>query len=399
MQQTLKWGLLALFVVLFASCHNHNMLPIPSEHTLLIYISGDNSLSSLADQNIKACGEGLLNSEEPLNLIIYKDNYGKNGQSGYTPSLFLMRADTEKHRIDTVYLKKWSKDLDSSDPKHFAEVVSLVFNTYDTNIKGLEIWGHGRSWIPGSSWNASANSRTAQYACVDSLNYMEIWELADALDQTGIYLDYILFDACFMGTAEVAYELHSNCHWMMGAPCEVPDKGFPYAQYISQLSAVTGKLGENVMALQNALQNCINSFSQRYPDRGAMSLFNEKNMESLHEAYKNVLSKNAVLYSAVADEPYSYDTQLQHYGRSATGDRYHFYDFADFMALSGADLSIVLNNAVTYHFAAPQYYDGAGTVTIDHSCGMAITPPQFFSISELRNRLIAAYPLLKWSKN
>jgi len=391
---------MGLFVVLLTACHHHDdNVPEPDyEHTLLIYISGDNSLSSLADQNILACEEGLLNSINPLNLVIYKDNYGKSGKSGYAPTLFQLRANSKKHSIDTVYLKNWINDLDSSNPDHFAEVVSMVFKKSDSNVKGLEMWGHGRSWIPGHTWNPNATGRASQFACIDSLNYMEVWEMHDALDNTGIHFDYILFDACFMGTAEVAYELRNNCNWMVGSPCEIPDKGYPYTQFIGNLSNVTGNTEEKDFLLKQALKDCISSYGQRYPDRGALSLIDESAIEALHSAYNVLLVEYEAFYAEMASSPYKTESKMQHYGRTATGDRYHFYDLADFAHISGGSLDLEIQQAVPFFYSATQYADGAGTVSFENSCGMAITPPQLFSISGLRESLVAAYPLLEWSK-
>lgn len=398
MQQAVKCIFLCFILSALAACHSHDIEPEISQHTLLIYICGDNSLSNLADQNIQACCDGLLNCEDPLNLIIYKDNYGNRGRDGYQPSLFQLRLSANKSRIDTVYLQKWNTDPDSSDPALFAEVVTTVFNRFDTQIKGLEMWGHGRSWIPGSSWDPNAGSRAAQFACVDSLNYMEVWEMSDALDRTGVHFDYILFDACFMGTAEVAYELRNNCDWLIGSPCEIPSKGFPYTKNIEYLSEVTGKAGEPSYKLSQMLSRCIDNFERCYPDKSALSLFDEHQMEALHNAYKQLTADYASFYSDVADNPYAYEAEMVHYGRSASGDRYHFYDLADFAKISGGSLDDRLSQVVKRHFTAAQYYDGAGTVTFDHSCGMAITPPQLFSLSEQRERLTAAYSRLKWSR-
>lgn len=383
-------------VILLTACRHEDPEPPVSQHTLLIYISGDNSLSNFADQNIRSCEEGLLNAAEPLNLVIYKDNYGIGGYKKHTPSLFQLHVSPNKNHIDTTYLKIWDKDVDSTDKNHLAEVLSMVFKKYNTSVKGLEIWGHGRSWIPGDTWKEGVESRAAQYAAVDSLHYLEIWEMREAIEKANINFDYMLFDACFMGSIEVAYEFCDNCKMMLASPCEIPDTGFPYSKNIESLSRLNiENPDEN---LEQVLKECIDNFASRYPDRGAITLFKESEVKKINNAFLQLMKEKADFYSEMGDNPYKYHNEMQVYGRSATGDQFHFYDFVDYTNISGASLEEEVNRAIPYYFMAPFYYDGAGIVRFDHGCGMTITPTQFFSLSNQKEKLSAAYKRIKWGK-
>ncbi|MDO4497354.1 MAG: clostripain-related cysteine peptidase [Bacteroidales bacterium] len=393
MQQILKWIFGALTLLCLASCKDNDPIvkpdpqPLKSEHTLLIYICGDNSLSSIVNPNIRDAQEGLLSSSHPLNLIIYKDNNDR-GEAGY-PSLFQLRVKSD-HTLDTLYLKKWDTEKNSADFEHFAEVVSTTFKQYDTPIKGLEIWGHGRSWIP----NVHVEPKS-RFVSVDGNKFMELWEMHEALDRTAVHLNYILFDACFMGTAEVAYELRNNCDWILASPAEDPDKGYPYTPFIERLSEVSAS--NDASRIPNVLKKCIDSFAEFYVDRGTIALYDESKMEPLHTAYKKLLTDYADFYNEVPTNPSHYEAKLQHYGRTATGDRYHFYDLGDFARLAGGNLDSEIANAVVYRWGT-KYYDGAGTVEFPNSCGFAFTPPHFFSLSNSRQNLENGYTHIEWGK-
>lgn len=57
---------------------------------------------------------------------------------------------------------------------------------------------------------------------------IETTDLADAMADTGFHTEYILFDACYMSSVEVAYELKDVTHYLIASPTEVLSYGFPY---------------------------------------------------------------------------------------------------------------------------------------------------------------------------
>lgn len=57
---------------------------------------------------------------------------------------------------------------------------------------------------------------------------IETTDLADAMADAGLYTEYILFDACYMSSVEVAYELKDVTHYLIASPTEVLSYGFPY---------------------------------------------------------------------------------------------------------------------------------------------------------------------------
>ena len=57
---------------------------------------------------------------------------------------------------------------------------------------------------------------------------IETTDLADAMADAGLHTEYILFDACYMSSVEVAYELKDVTHYLIASPTEVLSYGFPY---------------------------------------------------------------------------------------------------------------------------------------------------------------------------
>ena len=60
----------------------------------------------------------------------------------------------------------------------------------------------------------------------------DIREIADLLP---FKLDYIIFDACFMGGVEVAYQFKDKCRYMCFSQTEILSDGMDYTTMISDL--------------------------------------------------------------------------------------------------------------------------------------------------------------------
>ena len=67
-------------------------------------------------------------------------------------------------------------------------------------------------------------------------NSINIPEFADVLEASFPgNLDFVLFDACMMQTAEVCYELRNATHYCIASVMETPTEGFPYHRILSEL--------------------------------------------------------------------------------------------------------------------------------------------------------------------
>lgn len=88
---------------------------------------------------------------------------------------------------------------------------------------GLIFGSHGTSWMKGNAVSGRSFGDDAGYN-------INIPEMADALEEafSGKQLDFILFDACMMATAEVCYEFKDVTDYLIGAVVETHVYGHPY---------------------------------------------------------------------------------------------------------------------------------------------------------------------------
>lgn len=390
-------------------------IPDPEEseadHTLLIYIIGDNSLSKYAETNISSASQGLLSATKPLNLVIYKDNESGN------PVLFRLKLSDNRQSVSRDTLMVWDTDVKSTAPDQLAYVVDYVFNQkYPTTVKGLEMWSHGDSWIPGGYTYTIASSSSARpspltYIGVDGTSYLEIWDMSSALSSAGVKFDYIFFDACFMATAEVAYELRDNTDYIAGSLCEIMGQGLPYLTFIPSLAE-----SQTTSGVESALRELVDDFEAVYGPEGeyknnggTFSVIRTSAMEKLRNAWLSVRDGNADRLNSLYNDAASLRFTLQRYGRKlqTDNDRTAFYhDMGSVMKYidsnnSGA-LQILQEEAVVKEFHSEYFRQGSFSdnhFDLSDVSGMCITVPEFLHLYSNADKFIKAYGKCAWGKD
>ncbi len=399
---------MALAINLCTACRNHveqvDYATSEREHTLLIYMAGDNTLSRYVENNLYAIGQGIRASEKPLNVVIYRDNLTAAND---LPVLYQLKRRAHSERVDTVFLKRWKEDIDSTDPETIAEVVRLTFSRFDSEVKGMEIWSHALSWIPSDSWTADgdADTRATQYVGIDGKASCELWKFRKALANSGVKLDYMTFDACHMATAEVAYELRDVSDYLLAAPTEIMGEGFPYKQMIASLSTIRDR--ETLLA---GLTAAYEDFRTLYADNGTFSLLRTAGFEALRDACVELAGQSAATLALWRGNPSANETKLQRYGRKVStkatemGARYYFYDLLDWAEKLGEESGMTANadavaealkECVVENYHSQRFEASGGGFDIKRCCGVAMSVPEFWSLAKKGN-LDAAYGQLGW---
>lgn len=114
---------------------------------------------------------------------------------------------------------------------------------------GLIIGCHGMGWLPVIHtksnetqeifhYNVSNGPMTRYFGGLTQEYQIETSVLAQAILESGITMEYILFDDCYMSSIEVAYDLKDVTKYLIASPTEVMAYGFPYhecGKYLSML--------------------------------------------------------------------------------------------------------------------------------------------------------------------
>lgn len=223
-----QWGIILAIMVLLAACNKTETVYPEGDRTVLFYLAGDNNLSGDGYNNLRSLREGMKGVAG--RVVIYFD------PAGSAPCLMTIKG-SDSPVLDTV---AFYEEEDSADPAVLQRVIGEMKLRYPSDSYGLILWSHGTGWFPeGYSFPGSTSYRRADAPYIltkwfgqDAMlaegrgdSYMEIADLAAAL--TG-HFDFIMFDACFMASVEVLYELRDKADYFVASPAEIISDGFPY---------------------------------------------------------------------------------------------------------------------------------------------------------------------------
>lgn len=213
------------FLFLFTACNQDDdpVAPEAGSKTVLVYIVADNSLASFAKQDVEEMMKGMeLVDSSSYNLLVYQDDKS-------TSVLFRIAKD-KKGNVEKKIIKKYAEQV-STDTSVMQEVMHRAFYEYPADSYGLVYWSHADGWIPYPVPSASTRW-IGQDRGEREDNRMNISDFLAVLDDDMPHFDFIMFDACFMMSVEVAYAVRNYTDYYIGSPTETPGPGAPYDKIV-----------------------------------------------------------------------------------------------------------------------------------------------------------------------
>ena len=380
------------------ACHNTEITEEkedwskPADHTLLMYLVGDNSLSTLLENNVRDAQKAILDSvmSGSINLVVMKDN---NKQGDSTPSLYWVHRN-DKMGLDTVMIKQWDQEENTASTDFLADALKLTFSRFDTKIKGIALGSHASGWTPLTNNNPYPAPQRRAFGFDDKNNpvaSIELWDLAATL-RNGPKLDYLLMDCCHMGTVEVAYEMRDVARYMLACPTEDEGAGLPYCNIVTALSRIS-----DVSRLPKVLDYCGRCYfdaNARFTSGATIALYDLSLMPQLADAYRQLIQANsarlATYATATGDVIDQWIAPMQHYGREADGlhNRYYFFDITsiiDWLAeadpTAAAQVRNIVEKAVIAKYSTSVYRG----INITQYSGMAVGLPEVLHLASVRS--------------
>ncbi len=203
---------------------------VPSEAkewTIMIYSASDNNLEN--DQLTDINDMEKLGSNDYMDIVVQVDR----GYTADTPQggdwtgarRYLIQKDTDPINYNSPILAELGQ-VDMAAPETLAEFVEFTVNNFPAKHYMLIIADHGSGWegfIDDSSHHAGQMSTP---------------ELDQALEQvkerTGAQIDILGFDACLMGSTEVAYQVRDAAGFLVASEELEGVEGWPFEGIISQ---------------------------------------------------------------------------------------------------------------------------------------------------------------------
>lgn len=355
----MKSCLTVYFLLLLSLCMGCTKDEVePSNRTVLVYIVADNNLNTYGYGNIDHILEGA--SQAKLNgghLLVYFD------PADDVPRLYEIQTANGKSAEKSI-LKEY-EEQNSLSTEVMQGVIQEALHLRPANEYGLVLWSHGTAWFPKNIFNMLRSFGQ------DQGEEMSIRELASALpDHT---FDFILFDACYMASAEVIYELKDKANYIIASPTETLAQGFPYDRIIAPMFQPKADLEKICSAFYNYYQDQTSPLHQS----ATVSLTTTAPLEKLAAIVGDIVKgKEEAIYALPVGEM----QQLEY-----LTTRYHaLYDFDDFIARLAtpeqySEFQNCLEETVLYKLATPKStyaYNNGAQIEMNHFSGLSIYVPQ-----------------------
>lgn len=286
-----------------------------NKQTILIFMPWSGSQSSVGLYN-----ELKANLDSIESAIV--DEKGMNGRvlvflSSSSQSSSLYEITYENGKIEHHTIKEYTGNEYDTTQGMLQILNDVQANAYALNY-AMIIGGHGSGWTFKEDWNDYPNNakaygavgakgnkavadgvlplypQTRFFGSVSDMNYaFNITDLADAIQQAGMKMQYILFDDCYMANIETAYMLKDATNYLIASTSEVMAMGMPYRELWSNLAKST----PGYEAIINSFHTFYSNYKVYY-DRntkyiipgGALSAIDCRNLEQLATVMKEINS-------------------------------------------------------------------------------------------------------------
>ncbi len=385
-------------LLLLASCHKGDD-PVPDtrpSRTVLVYMVADNSLKSQTSGDINEMMQGILDVDETqmkTNLLLYVDDYS-------TPQLF--RISNENGEAQKTLVHSYTTEQTSTDADVFKSVLSMVTSKYAADSYGLVYWSHGDGWMPAELMKMRSTNLRWIGQDINNGNgthyYGDIDDVAAAVKSVVGRMDFVMFDACYMLTTEVAYAFKDCTDYIIGSPTEIPGPGAPYDKILpymfSPRSTYATDMARAYFDYYNEKYDGGNGLSNSNWTGGvSIGVISTSAVEALADATA------AALASAAGADPATLRQTVLDYDKRTTRSHIGYYDLCGIMStlLSAEDLSAwqsAYNGTLTYwQTTALNYSYFAHMFSMEKAKGMAQYIPVSAALSDNKD---TAYHSTGW---
>lgn len=267
-----KYLFLPIVFFMLLSCkktiYNPNLPKTKYNRNVLVIVEANNNLIDEALNSINALEQGALGIDGIL-LVYIKTSSAKS-------YLLKIRHDNDSYKIVSDTVKTFSP-VGSTTPADLGEIIKYVQAEYQANSYGLVLWSHATSWAPPVIPKTKAFGNDAGVE-------MDVLELKEAIPNN---FEFIIFDACNMGSIEILYEFRDKAKYIIASPTETVAESFPY----QQIAPLLFKNADHFKKIAEVYVNYYRSYSGSRQS-ATVSLINTGALNSLARETKNLFIQN-----------------------------------------------------------------------------------------------------------
>ena len=345
-----------LFFILGCTDEKHETIEKGVFRTVIVYMVADNDLSVNAYENIDKIVEGVTSIMGNNKILIYLDPVD-------TPQLIEISYLNGRKNIKTIRDYPEQNSLDSTIMR---SVLLEIIDKYPSESYGLVLWSHGTSWLPPNSVLKSFGD--------DNGKEMDILLLEQSLP---LKFEFIIFDACLMGSIEVAYQFRNKANYILSSPTEVLSTGYPYDLIVSDFFGGVEEF-KNIAFSFFAYYNSQNGAYQS----ASVSLIGTKRLDCLAEKSKSMLANWPI-------EKWTFTTQfVQNFDVGNSNLTYDYIDFLDknYPSCMVNEIKLVFDEIIIVKYHTPNFLE---KISITRFCGLGCYVPNhlYSGINQYYRRL------------
>ena len=385
--------LVSLLTLLFCSCERDGLdvtLSVgpygkESRRVLLMYAAGFNTLSGDIWYNMNTMQGGYLPGKGRNEDVVLAFSHLTKGNrriynSETAPVLVRLYNDHGATRLDT--LRTWPVGTPVANKEVMTDVFNWVREQFPAAGYGAIMSSHATGYLPedyyedpkkyegrdrGSSTSWSPRLRTFGQEYFDKGTQSQEMELKDLAAAIPYKLDYLIFDACLMGTVEVAWELRNVCSYLAASPCEIPAAGFDFQNLVEHLL-------KPVPDVQAVCQDYFAAYENSTTYGATVTLVDCSRMDRLAATCRELFERYR---SGIRNLD---GKNVQVYDRRVDSKNYFaFFDLKDMVREAGASeadlaaLQAALDEAIVFEAHTSKFI----SVKLDRVCGLAMYLPAY----------------------
>lgn len=224
------------------------------DHTMIFYIMGDINISGSLSENVKQIAQSVgPDFAENGRIVIYYDR--RDSTTLLQLSANNLKDSEWRNRFEV--LKRYEKQNCATE-QVLRTVMNDIKSLAPSKSYGIVFSGHGAGWFPNPISSGTENDSqklppymiehpisidpdriplTRWYGYDNNSSKAECFMTTEIMvaGLSVIDLDYIIFDACYMSSIEMLYELRDVADYIVASPAEIMAYGFPYAEIIPMI--------------------------------------------------------------------------------------------------------------------------------------------------------------------
>lgn len=342
----LRLVIVVCVVSLLLSCHKNDDEPDRiNTQTVIFFFPYSADMTSYFKRNISDIEAAVLNG-------------------AFRNERLIVCISSTKDRADVIELRDNKRDTlfhydnpDFTTSADISQMLSDIIKTAPADKYSLVAGGHGTAWVPADVKNLSKsfggyNTKTG----VENIAY--------AIQNAGLKMQYILFDGCFMANVETVYALRNAADYIIGCPTEIMIKGIPY-QHCAKF------LGDGVLDYDGFCRAFCEYYGSYDTPCGTIAVTKCTELDSLAAIMKEV--------NLTVD----FDADILDGVQRLDGYRTPvFYDFGDYVSHLCKDERLLATFNTQLSKTVPDkahtecfYSEQSGKIAIDSFSGLSVSPP------------------------